>query len=69
MNVDISEWMTIKEAAKYLHVSIAFLRKCVRLRRVPFARAGTKSLRFRRSDLDKWLESNGTGGEIMYRKN
>jgi excisionase family DNA binding protein len=63
-----TEWITIKEAARQLHVSTAFLRKGVRLRRIPFARAGTKSLRFRRSDLDRWLESNGCVGETTYRK-
>jgi excisionase family DNA binding protein len=59
-----SEWWDIKKAAAYLGMSVAFLRKAVRLRKVPFARAGSKSLRFRRSDLDCWLEANGCGGEV-----
>ena len=57
------EWWDIKRAATYLDVSVPFLRKAVRERRVPFARAGSKALRFRRSDLDRWLESNGCAGE------
>jgi excisionase family DNA binding protein len=58
-----SEWWDIKKAAAYLGMSVAFLRKAVRLRKVPFARVGSKSLRFRRSDLDNWLETNGCAGE------
>ena len=60
------EWWNIKKAAAYLGVSIAFLRKAVRLRKVPFARAGSKAIRFRRSDLDRWLEGNGCNGEVTY---
>lgn len=56
-----ARWLDIREAAAHLNVSVAFLRKSVRLNKVPFARAGTKVLRFRRSDLDRWLESNGSG--------
>jgi len=59
-----SEWCDIRQAAAHLGVSIGFLRKAVRLRIVPFARVGSKVLRFRRSDLDRWLESNGSGGEV-----
>jgi excisionase family DNA binding protein len=58
-----SEWWDIKKAAAYLGMSVAFLRKAVRLRKVPFARVGSKSLRFRRSDLDCWLKANGCSGE------
>ena len=62
-----SEWCNIKEAASHLGISVAFLRKAVRLRKVPFARVGTKALRFRRSDLDRWLVANGCGGEVSVR--
>jgi excisionase family DNA binding protein len=61
-------WWDIRKSARHCDVSVAFLRKAVRLKMVPFSRVGTKLLRFRRSELDKWLESNGTGGEITYRK-
>ena len=60
------EWWNIKKAAAHLGVSIAFLRKAVRLRKVPFARAGSKAIRFRRADLDSWLETNGCTGEVTY---
>lgn len=56
-------WCDIRAAAAHLGVSVAFLRKAVRLKKVPFARAGSKALRFRRSDLDRWLEANGSSGE------
>lgn len=58
----ICPWWDIKQAAAYLGVSIAFLRKAVRLGKVPYARAGSKVLRFRRTDLDRWLEANGSAG-------
>lgn len=57
------EWWNIKKAALHLGVSVAFLRKAVRLRNVPFARVGSKAIRFRRSDLDRWLEANSCDGE------
>ena len=53
------EWFDIRSAATYLSVSVAFLRKAVRLGRIPYARAGSKILRFRRADLDQWLMRNG----------
>jgi excisionase family DNA binding protein len=57
------DWLTITQAGRYLNVSVAFLRKRVRTHSVPFARIGSKSLRFRRSDLDSWMEVNSSGGE------
>lgn len=63
-----SEWWDIKKAAAYLGMSVAFLRKAVRLRRVPFARVGSKSLRFRRTDLDHWIEATGCRGEVTTTK-
>jgi len=58
----------IKEAAKYLSMSVAYLRKQVRLRAVPFLRVGGKAIRFRRIDLDHWLEASSVGGEMSYAK-
>jgi len=57
MNQSQSPWMTIGETAKHIRMSVGFLRKCVRQRSVPFARIGTKALRFRREDIDRWLEA------------
>ena len=58
-------WWTIDEAAGYLNMSVAFLRKRVRQRAVPFRRVGSKALRFRQQDLDAWLDANNSsGGEV-----
>jgi excisionase family DNA binding protein len=57
-------WLSINEAACYLKMSTSFIRKQVRHQHIPFARPGGKVLRFRRSDLDRWLESNGSGAEL-----
>ncbi len=61
-----TKWMTIAEAARYIRMSIAFLRKCVRSQRVPYTRIGTKTLRFDRQALDEWLAASGRGGEANY---
>jgi excisionase family DNA binding protein len=58
----IEQWWDIRSAARYLSVSVAFLRKAVRQKRVPFARAGSKNLRFRKSELDEWMKANSCGG-------
>jgi hypothetical protein len=42
------------------------MRKSIRLNNIPFARLGSKALRFRRSDLDHWAEANGCGVEANY---
>jgi excisionase family DNA binding protein len=62
-SINRSGWLSISEAADYLKLSQSFIRKQVRHQRIPFARPGGKVLRFRRLDLDRWLESNGCGGE------
>jgi excisionase family DNA binding protein len=51
-------WWNIKTSANYIAVSVAFMRKLVRQRRIPFVRVGSKVLRFRKQDLDRWLESS-----------
>jgi excisionase family DNA binding protein len=58
--MQLSDWMTIKDASRYLNMSVGFLRKAVREKRVPFARVGTKVLRFRREELDHWLSRQGS---------
>ncbi len=58
----VEQCWNIRTAADYMGVSVAFLRKAVQQRRVPFLRAGSKSVRFRRVDLDRWLEANGCTG-------
>jgi excisionase family DNA binding protein len=60
------KWLNIREAARHIGMSVAFLRKATRNRSVPFARVGTKALRFDREGLDAWLVANSSGGEIRY---
>jgi len=62
------KWLTIREAATYVGMSVAFFRKAVRQRSVPHARVGTKALRFDRDKLDRWIETNSCGGEVHYLK-
>jgi excisionase family DNA binding protein len=62
------KWLNIREAARHIGMSVAFLRKATRNKSVPFCRAGTKALRFDREALDVWLTANGCGGEITYHK-
>jgi excisionase family DNA binding protein len=62
------KWLNIREAAQHLSMSVAFLRKATRTRIVPFARVGTKALRFDREALDAWLEAHSCGGEMIHRK-
>ena len=60
----IEPWWDIRIAARYLSVSVAFVRKAVRQKRIPFARAGSKNLRFRKSELDEWMKANSCRAEI-----
>lgn len=54
------KWLTIREAANYIGMSAGFLRKAVRLQRVPHTRIGSKALRFDRDALDQWLAAQST---------
>jgi excisionase family DNA binding protein len=51
-----SEWLTVSQAAQYLQVNEAFIRRRVRTKAIPFVRMGTWLLRFHRRDLDEWLQ-------------
>lgn len=48
--------MDFQEALKYLKIRPGTLRDWIRLRRIPFHRAGRRIL-FRARDLDVWLEA------------
>jgi len=56
------KWLKIKEAAQYIGMSVAFVRKSVRNKTIPYSRVGTKALRFDRDALDEWLTANSCGG-------
>lgn len=53
---DESITLTAKQAAFHLAMSEAWLRKAVYRRIIPFVRIG-RAVRFRRADLDAFLES------------
>lgn len=56
------KWLNIKEAAQHIAMSVAFVRKSVRNKTIPYSRVGTKALRFDRDALDQWLSANSCGG-------
>jgi excisionase family DNA binding protein len=68
VQTDDKKWLTIIEAARYIGMSVGFLRKNIRLRTVPHTRIGSKALRFDRDALDSWLSANGCAGEGANRK-
>ena len=57
-----SKWLNIKKAAQHIGMSVAFLRKAVRNKTIPYSRVGTKALRFDRDALDEWLTDNSRVG-------
>jgi excisionase family DNA binding protein len=54
-------WMTPREAAAYLGISISTLRNWTSARYVPFAKRG-RVVRYRREVLDDWLASDSCDG-------
>ena len=69
------EVMTVKQAAEYLQINDQVLYRYVREDKVPVARMGT-TIRFKKSVLDKWLETESwksigmeptPGGELRRR--
>jgi excisionase family DNA binding protein len=53
--------LNITSTARYLGMSVAFLRKAVRYKRIPFTRIGSKALRFSKRELDAWVAANSSG--------
>ena len=53
------KWLDLKQAAQHINMSTGFIRKLVRKGTIPFSRVGSKSLRFDREALDKWMAKNG----------
>lgn len=52
-------WLSPREAAEYLGYSVSWLRKARAERNGPgFVKSPTGSIRYRRSALDNWMESN-----------
>lgn len=57
-----AEWLTLGQAAKYLGVAQSTIRKWSDLGRVPAFYTPGGHRRYRRSDLDSFLEHSGPGG-------
>lgn len=54
---DGDRWMTPRETAAYIGVSVETVRGWMRKRTGPaFTRVGYRTVRYRRSDVDGWME-------------
>ena len=53
--MESNEWLTIKEAASYLKLSVPAIRKYIRLGKLPHYRHG-RIVRLKKQDLDNFLE-------------
>lgn len=53
------EWLTIKEAAERLKLSVAVIRKYIRLGKLPHYRQG-RIVRLKRSDVDNFLRPSSS---------
>lgn len=51
--------LTTEQLAEYLGLSESFVRKSVHARRIPFVKVGA-AVRFRRGEIDAWLNDNAT---------
>lgn len=61
---DFHSYLTVKEAARYLRVSEGWLYRQSEAKAIPCIKiAGRRNIRFRRVDLDRWME-----GHIQKRK-
>ncbi len=54
-DMENNEWLTIKEAAGYLKLSVPAIRKYIRLGKLPHYRQG-RIVRLKRRDLDNFLK-------------
>src|SRR5438094_9723650 len=61
--VNEPDWLTLGQAAKYLGVAQSTIRKWSDLGRVPAFYTPGGHRRYRRSDLDTFLERSGPGGQ------
>jgi len=59
-----SDWLTLGQAAKYLGVAQSTIRKWSDLKRVPTFYTPGGHRRYRRSDLDAFLEHSGPQGKV-----
>jgi excisionase family DNA binding protein len=52
-----SDLMTVPEAAEFFRVKVSTIRAWVLYRKIPFLKLGGKLVRFRRRELEEFLES------------
>jgi len=55
--MESDEWLTIKEAAAYLKLSVSTIRKKIKLKQLPCYRQ-EHTIRIKRSDLDNFFKPN-----------
>ena len=60
-----AEWLTLGQAAKYLGVAQSTIRKWSDLKRVPTFYTPGGHRRYRRADLDAFLEHSGPAGQVQ----
>ena len=60
-----TEWLTLGQAAKYLGVAQSTIRKWSDLKRVPTFYTPGGHRRYRRADLDAFLEHSGPAGQVQ----
>ncbi len=58
----MSEIMTTQEVAEYLRTSVETIKRMARRGALPGAKLG-RNWRFRKADIDDWLETGGTAYE------
>lgn len=51
------EIFDVNELAKYLKVGVCWVRKQVSYKTIPYFKCGDKFVRFKKSEIDKWVKS------------
>ncbi len=57
--------LTYKEASEYLNIKLATLYGLVHEKRIPHFRLGARMVRFRQSELDRWMEEKYVEAKAM----
>jgi excisionase family DNA binding protein len=58
----IEPWVSTKEIAEHLGVTMETVRKWIKLETIPCSRMG-KLWKFKKSEVDAWVKSGGAGDE------
>jgi excisionase family DNA binding protein len=57
------ELLTIQEVSDYLKVKPLTVYRWIKQKKIPFIHLGSRNFRFKRSAIEKWLESHAGGGK------